>query len=350
MLGAGEVGNDNPFWKGFASTDPSIKQRTQNLELAKALLQAAGAENLKFNITTWNFLDHPDHAASIQAYAREAGIDVGLEVMDVSEVLRLEPARDYCDHDAVAEPHGDADRVRRPRRAEHLPHAAATCRRATGTRRTTRTPSSTRSPRRTSRRPSSRPSGKATKRMAGLLLRDTPVITDYFISYVTASSSKVKNYVPEGISHVRLAKVGSPSGPRRRAAGARPRPPSRRSSRLMTRYILKRLGLALITLFLLSVIVFAISTSPPGQRRPVGARAVRDAGVGRRAQRAARHRPAGRRAVPGLGGRARAGRPRHVADAARCPPGTCSSPALVNSLKLALVAFLICVPSRSSAA
>jgi len=48
----------------------------------------------------------------------------------------------------------------------------------------------------------------ATKKMAGILLRDTPVITDYFISYVTASSSKVKNYVPEGLSHIRLAKVG----------------------------------------------------------------------------------------------------------------------------------------------
>ena len=48
---------------------------------------------------------------------------------------------------------------------------------------------------------------KATKRMAGILLRDTPVITDYFINYVTASSSKVKNYVPEGLSHIRLAKV-----------------------------------------------------------------------------------------------------------------------------------------------
>jgi peptide/nickel transport system substrate-binding protein len=48
---------------------------------------------------------------------------------------------------------------------------------------------------------------RATKRMAGLLLRDTPVITDYFINYVTASSSKVKNYVPEGISQMRLAKV-----------------------------------------------------------------------------------------------------------------------------------------------
>ena len=48
---------------------------------------------------------------------------------------------------------------------------------------------------------------KATKRMNGLLLNDTPVVTDYFISYVTAGSSKVKNYVPEGLSHMRLAKV-----------------------------------------------------------------------------------------------------------------------------------------------
>ena len=48
----------------------------------------------------------------------------------------------------------------------------------------------------------------ASKAMAGILLNDTPVITDYFIKYVTASSSKVKNYVPEGISHIRLAKVG----------------------------------------------------------------------------------------------------------------------------------------------
>ena len=59
MLGAGQIGNDNPFWKGFAATDQSTKQRVQNIALAKALLKAAGAENLKFNLTTWNFLDHP---------------------------------------------------------------------------------------------------------------------------------------------------------------------------------------------------------------------------------------------------------------------------------------------------
>ena len=34
--------------------------------------------------------------------------------------------------------------------------------------------------------------------MAGLLLRDTPVVTDYFINYVTASTSKVKGYVARG--------------------------------------------------------------------------------------------------------------------------------------------------------
>ncbi len=48
---------------------------------------------------------------------------------------------------------------------------------------------------------------KATKKLAGLLLRDTPVVTSYFISFVTASSSRVRNYQAEAISHVRLAKT-----------------------------------------------------------------------------------------------------------------------------------------------
>ena len=194
-------GRDSPRPTGR----PSSARRTS--QLARALLQAAGAENLKFNLTTWNFLDHTDHAASIQAYARQAGIEVGLEVMDVGEVLRLGARRGGLrHHDAVAEPALDADGVRRPRRAEHLPHAVLHVDRATGTRRTTRTRV----------RPLARTylgaaevaaQRTATKRMAGILLRDTPVITDYFINYVTASSSKVKNYVPEGISHIRLAKV-----------------------------------------------------------------------------------------------------------------------------------------------
>ena len=54
-----QIGNDTPFWRGFASTDPSVQQRTQNLDArARRCCAAAGRENLKFNLTTWNFLDH----------------------------------------------------------------------------------------------------------------------------------------------------------------------------------------------------------------------------------------------------------------------------------------------------
>jgi peptide/nickel transport system substrate-binding protein len=207
ILGAGQIGNDNPFWSGFASTDRSTKQRVQNVQLAKALLAAAGASNLKFTLTTWNFLDHPDHAASIQAYARDAGITVNLEVMDGGKYYDSEPAgADY----ASTTPWLNRTATLTEYGARGVPNVYLTrCYMSTGDWNAshyskpefdsiakTYLGAAEISAQRT-----------ATKRMAGLLLRDTPVITDYFISYVTASSSKVKNYVPEGISHVNLAKV-----------------------------------------------------------------------------------------------------------------------------------------------
>ena len=81
LLGAGALGDDSPFFPGFPSTDPSIQQRKQNLELARALLSAAGQEDLKFTITTHNQFDVPDYAAAVQAAGRQAGIDIGLNVM-----------------------------------------------------------------------------------------------------------------------------------------------------------------------------------------------------------------------------------------------------------------------------
>jgi peptide/nickel transport system substrate-binding protein len=207
MLGAATVGNDNPFWRGFASSDPSVKQRTQNLALARSLLKAANAENLKFNITTWNFLDHTDHAAAMQAFAREAGIDVGLEVMDVSKYYDSEPAgADY----ATTTPWLNRTASLTEYGARGVPNIYLTrCYVSTGDwnashYKNTEFDSLARTYLAASALADQR---KATKRMAGLLLRDTPVITNYFINYATASSSKVKNYIPEGISHVRLAKV-----------------------------------------------------------------------------------------------------------------------------------------------
>jgi peptide/nickel transport system substrate-binding protein len=207
MLGNGMIGNDNPFWKNFASTDTSTKQRTQNLALAKSLLAAAGASNLKFNITTWNFLDHTDHAASIQAYAKEAGIDVGLEVMDVGKYYDSEPAgADY----ATTTPWLNRTCSLTEYGWRGVPNLyLSRCYMSTGDWNASHYKNSEFDSVATSYLQAAdlATQKKATKRMAGLLLRDTPVITDYFINYVTASSSKVKNYVPEGISHVRLAKV-----------------------------------------------------------------------------------------------------------------------------------------------
>jgi peptide/nickel transport system substrate-binding protein len=207
MLGSATVGNDNPFWKGFASSDPSVKQRAQNIALAKALLKSANAENLKFNITTWNFLDHTDHAAAMQAYCREAGIDVGLEVMDVSKYYDSEPAgADY----ATTTPWLNRTCSLTEYGARGVPNIYLTrCYVSTGDwngshYKNAEFDSLAKTYLAASELGAQR---KANKRMAGLLLRDTPVITNYFINYATASSSKVQNYVPEGISHVRLAKV-----------------------------------------------------------------------------------------------------------------------------------------------
>ncbi len=207
MLGAATIGNDNPFWKGFASTEPSIKQRTQNIALAQALLKAAGAENLKFTVTTWQFLDHTDHAASIQAYAREAGINVDIEVMDVSKYYDSEPAgADY----ATTTPWLNRTATLTEYGARGVPNIYLTrAYMSTGDWNASHYKNAEFDALATTYLGASDIAAqrKATKRMAGLLLRDTPVITDYFISYVTATSSKVKNYVPEGLSHIRLAKV-----------------------------------------------------------------------------------------------------------------------------------------------
>ncbi len=202
MLGNGLIGDDNPFWKKFPSTDPSIKQRRQNLQLAKALLTAAGAENLKFTLTTWNFLDHPDHAASIQAYAREAGITVGIEVMDGGRYYDSEPpGADY----ATTTPWLWRPATLTEYGWRGVPNLYITrCYMSTGDWNAShyKNPAFDSVARSFLAAVDVQTQRKGTKKMAGLLLRDTPVITDYFISYVTASTTKVKGYVPEGISQM----------------------------------------------------------------------------------------------------------------------------------------------------
>ena len=202
LLGSGTLGNDSPFWSKFPSTDPSIKQRKQNLALARALLQAAGQSNLKFTVTTWRFADLPDYATAIQAAGRQAGMDIDLEVMSGDDYYG--GGADYANttpwlnRPATITEYGargvpnlfmtaayESDGVWN---AAHYKNAAfdAEAKRYLSS-------------------VDVKSQRAATKKMAGLLLRDTPVITSFFITYVTAGSSKVRNYQAEGLSHIRIA-------------------------------------------------------------------------------------------------------------------------------------------------
>ena len=204
LLGAGTLGNDSPFWSNFPSTDPSIKQRKQNLELARALLKAAGQENPKFTLTTWNGLDHADHAQAIQAAGRQAGIDISLEVQSSGEY-----------YGGGADYYATTPWLNRPATlteygARGVPNLYLTAAYVTdGIWNASKYSNPAFDAAAKSYLSAAEISAqrKATKKMAGLLLRDTPVITDYFITYVTAGSAKVQNYQAEGISQVRIAKT-----------------------------------------------------------------------------------------------------------------------------------------------
>ena len=111
----------------------------------------------------------------------------------------------------------------------------------------------------------------------------------------------------------------------------------------MTRFVLKRVGLALITLFLLSVIVFAVSTILPGDvgRAVLGPFASQES-VDELNEQLGTNRPIFEQYVDWAGGLLHGDLGTSLTK--QVPAWDVLRPALLNSLKLALVAFLICVP------
>lgn len=111
----------------------------------------------------------------------------------------------------------------------------------------------------------------------------------------------------------------------------------------MTRFILKRIGLALITLFLLSVIVFAISTILPGNvgRSVLGPFATQES-VDALNEQLGTNRPIIEQYWDWASGLVQGDLGTSLT--LQVPAWDLLQPALENSLKLALVAFLICVP------
>lgn len=111
----------------------------------------------------------------------------------------------------------------------------------------------------------------------------------------------------------------------------------------MTRFLLKRLGLALITLFLLSVIVFAISAVLPGNvgRAVLGPFAAQES-VDALNEQLGANRPVLTQYLDWAGGVLHGDLGMSLTK--QVPAWEVLHPALVNSLKLAFVAFLLCVP------
>lgn len=111
----------------------------------------------------------------------------------------------------------------------------------------------------------------------------------------------------------------------------------------MTRFLLRRLGLALITLFLLSVIVFAISTILPGNvgRAVLGPFATQES-VDALNEQLGTNRPVFTQYVEWASGLLHGDLGTSLTK--QVPASDLIRPALENSLKLAFVAFLICVP------
>ncbi|MER9926422.1 ABC transporter substrate-binding protein [Mesorhizobium sp. M0048] len=83
MKGRAIAGNDSPFASIYPSTDPSVPQRTQDIQKARELMKAAGFDKgLQATLTAPQTLEIPAYAQLIQSWVKEIGIDLKLNIMD----------------------------------------------------------------------------------------------------------------------------------------------------------------------------------------------------------------------------------------------------------------------------
>jgi peptide/nickel transport system substrate-binding protein len=80
--GKADLGNDSPFAPVYPSTDTSVPQREQNIDMAKQLLADAGKSNFTVELNTWNGFEIPDLAQLVKQYASEIGVTINLKITD----------------------------------------------------------------------------------------------------------------------------------------------------------------------------------------------------------------------------------------------------------------------------
>ncbi|WP_027527306.1 ABC transporter substrate-binding protein [Bradyrhizobium sp. Ec3.3] len=83
MKGQAIIGNDSPFAPIYPSTDPTVPQRMRDVAQAKELMKAAGMEKgFQAKITLPKQSELPAYAQLVQAWVKEIGIDLQLQVLD----------------------------------------------------------------------------------------------------------------------------------------------------------------------------------------------------------------------------------------------------------------------------
>ena len=315
-----DFGNDSPFAPVFPSTAKEVAQRQQDVRKAKELLAAAGQEDgFQVQLAGWNGFEMPDLAQLIQQNVRQAGITINLNITDSTTLLRRRDVRQL----ALARLGDGHHRVRAPRRAERAARRAAALE-GDLERRALQEPA-VRQPRQGlhGRR---RPRRPAALREAdpGAAARREPDPLHLLL------------LLPHGREERHRQHRGDGDGP------LRPEP-RRAGEVVVARFIGKRILLSLITLFLLSLIVFIGAQVLPGDvgRSILGPLADQRA-VDALNERLGANEPLISQYFDWIGGLLTGDMGTSLAF--RRPISDVLGDALVNSLKLAIIAFIIVVP------
>ncbi|MGI8861809.1 MAG: ABC transporter substrate-binding protein [Gaiellaceae bacterium] len=201
-----EVGNDSPFWPGYAYTSKAVPQRKQDLAKARALLKAAGAENLELTLTCYRSLEMPDYAQRVSQALKQIGINCKIQVFTSTQYFdgvsfgatgKLAPwlGTDF----------GIIDYGGRPVPLSYLNAGL----KSGGVWNSARYASKSFDKMLANfiGAPDLAGQRKYARQLQQKLLADTPVIFAYFYNFIAATSPKVRGYVPGGMADVNLRGV-----------------------------------------------------------------------------------------------------------------------------------------------
>ena len=183
-----------------------MPQRRQQLDRARALLRAAGAENLKLELTCYRAFEMPDYAQRVAQALKQIGIDCSVKVFTSTQYFdgvsfgasgKLAP---WLETDF-----GIIDYGGRPTPITYLNSGL----------KSGGVWNSARYANKAFDRiladfygaPDLAGQRKHARRLQLKLLQDTPVIYAYFYNFIAATGANVRGYVPGGMADIDLRRV-----------------------------------------------------------------------------------------------------------------------------------------------